>query len=124
MSNVYHDACIYNFLLADLVSYHFLGIRGSLSQRSPDHDYVETAATTHEKQHPHYYIRDAPLAMRAALRDGRNTLPSAVGKLFEDMVREMIKNSSSTLWQVYFYFYFHISFVIHNRFTFINLVDF
>jgi hypothetical protein len=64
----------------------------------------EDADTTQNKQHPHYYIRDAPLSMRAALRNGH----SAAGKLFEDMVRAMIKGSSSKQWTVRF---FHILFI-------------
>jgi len=78
-------------LLGDLVDYEFLGVVGSLSQD-----------TTTDKQHPHYYIRDAPLAMLAALKGGRNTLPSAAGLRFEDMVRHMIKDSLSKELKVFF----------------------
>lgn len=40
----------------DLILYEFFGICGFLSQD-----------TTHKKQHTHYYLRNAVLAIRAAL---------------------------------------------------------
>eukprot|EP00026_Physarum_polycephalum_P004011 Phypoly_transcript_04028.p2 GENE.Phypoly_transcript_04028~~Phypoly_transcript_04028.p2 ORF type:complete len:335 (-),score=51.21 Phypoly_transcript_04028:16-1020(-) len=98
-------------ILDDLVTYQFLGLCGSLSK---------DAENARDPQHPHYYLRDAPLAMRAALqaagalpkdipfKDVTHTITTprslavatVVGKFFEDMIRDMVAESSSNDWQV------------------------
>jgi hypothetical protein len=80
-----------NIIIEDLVKYQFLGTRKSLS---------EGAITSAKGNFSHYYLRDAPLAIRHALKSGKNSLATASGRLFEDMVRDMIKEQSSNEWTV------------------------
>jgi hypothetical protein len=85
LHNAKLDSAVH-LILEDLVTYHFLGVRSSLSKH---------AATTRQTQHPYYYIRDAPLAMLKALKGGHNLIFSAAGLLFEEVVRDMLANSPS-----------------------------
>jgi len=74
-------------ILADLCRYHFLEEVFCMS-----HD----VCIDKHKRHPKYKLKDAPLSVYYSLKSGKVKLSAVVGLLFEDMVRDMLKDKCTT----------------------------